>query len=288
MSSNSAFLLSKNALPFLGRQLDSAHPITACFDTTNRANGSWRLYVDDVDVLMADIYPVASSGQAACTANGSKACDLRHGIGDSLRTTINNTGKPLWCAAPTHHTTSTAPHHPPTPPANRFGNPPSASTTAQRTPVCHLVNLPFNPQIPSASTPSTTHHHHQVHNHILQHTSPTHTTTTTKTSPNPTNNQQQPTTTHTSHHHHHAHSHSNTPRPPRFVPQAFGNQEGVQREPSVGEERAFVYTAVIAGATGEAQQAQREGEEEQGQEEGQEQEQDERAGAGAGEGRGVA
>eukprot|EP01052_Picozoa_sp_SAG31_P044709 SAG31_NODE_7894_length_1572_cov_0.756280_2_plen_321_part_01 len=85
----------------------------------------------DVDVLMADIYPIASSGQAACTVNTSAACNLQKNIGGSLRTTIQNTGKPLW-----------------------------------------------------------------------------------------------------------------------FVPQAFGNQEGIQREPSVGELRAFVYTAVIAGATG--------------------------------------
>ena len=35
-----------------------------------------------------------------------------------------------------------------------------------------------------------------------------------------------------------------------LFPQAFGNQEGIQREPSPGEERAMVYTAVIAGATG--------------------------------------
>ena len=113
------------------RSLDTAHPITACFDTTNQPDGAWRNYSANVDVLMADIYPIQSAGEAACTAKASVTCNLKKQIGDSLRTTIKNTGKPLW-----------------------------------------------------------------------------------------------------------------------FVPQAFGNQEGIQREPSVGEVRAMVYTAIVAGATG--------------------------------------
>jgi hypothetical protein len=78
------------------RKLDSAHPISACFDTTNRKNGSWNLYVDAVDVLLADIYPVGTAGEAACTANASSQCDLQKNIYASLVTAINNTGKPLW------------------------------------------------------------------------------------------------------------------------------------------------------------------------------------------------
>ena len=35
-----------------------------------------------------------------------------------------------------------------------------------------------------------------------------------------------------------------------YVPQAFGSQEGIQREPSPGEVRAMVYSALLAGATG--------------------------------------
>ena len=35
-----------------------------------------------------------------------------------------------------------------------------------------------------------------------------------------------------------------------YVPQAFGSQEGIQREPSPGETRLMTYSALIAGATG--------------------------------------
>ena len=43
---------------------------------------------------------------------------------------------------------------------------------------------------------------------------------------------------------------THTGKPCWFVPQAFGNQEGVQREPSRGEARVMSYTSIIAGATG--------------------------------------
>ena len=78
------------------REQDLSHPISACFDTTNRADGAWRDYAMDVDILMADIYPVETAGQHACTSKQSAACNLRKNIGDSLRTTMKNTGKPLW------------------------------------------------------------------------------------------------------------------------------------------------------------------------------------------------
>ena len=110
------------------RELDQKHPITACFDTTNRPDGTWQRYADAVDVLLADIYPISGSSEACLRSNG---CDISKDIGDSVRATVTHTGKPCW-----------------------------------------------------------------------------------------------------------------------FVPQAFGNQEGVQREPSRGEARVMSYTSIIAGATG--------------------------------------
>jgi hypothetical protein len=41
------------------REMDTKHPITACFDTTNRPDGTWSKYADAVDVLLADIYPIS-------------------------------------------------------------------------------------------------------------------------------------------------------------------------------------------------------------------------------------
>ena len=110
------------------RSIDSKRPVSMCFDTTNRPGGTWPLYVNATDVVLADIYPTGSMSAACTPANG---CNITKSIGDSIRQAIAATGKTTW-----------------------------------------------------------------------------------------------------------------------FVPQAFGSQEAYQREPSVGEARIMVYSALLAGATG--------------------------------------
>ena len=111
------------------RSIDTRRPVSMCFDTTNRGKaGTWQLYVNHTDVVLADIYPV-SRRSIACTA--ATGCNVTKDIGDSIRATIAATNKTTW-----------------------------------------------------------------------------------------------------------------------FVPQAYGSQEGYQREPSAGEARVMVYAALLAGATG--------------------------------------
>lgn len=111
------------------RSIDTRRPVSMCFDTTNRGKaGTWQLYVNHTDVVLADIYPI-SHRSIACTA--VTGCNVTKDIGDSIRATVAATNKTTW-----------------------------------------------------------------------------------------------------------------------FVPQAYGSQEGYQREPSAGEARVMVYAALLAGATG--------------------------------------
>ena len=75
------------------RSLDTSHPISMCFDTTNRPDGTWPLYVNATDVVLADIYSISGSSKPCTAANG---CNITRDVGDSIRATIAATKKTLW------------------------------------------------------------------------------------------------------------------------------------------------------------------------------------------------
>ena len=52
-----------HAASALIRSLDTTRPISMCFDTTQRPGGTWPLYVNATDVVLADIYPVVGIEQ---------------------------------------------------------------------------------------------------------------------------------------------------------------------------------------------------------------------------------
>ena len=62
---------------------------------TNRPDGTWQKYADAVDVLLADIYPISDNSEA-CTLAADPPCNISSDIGDSIRATVQHTGKPVW------------------------------------------------------------------------------------------------------------------------------------------------------------------------------------------------
>ena len=75
------------------RSIDARRPISMCFDTTDKAGGTWPKYVNSTDILLADIYPVTRQ-PGACTA--AAGCNITSMVGDSIRQTVERTGLPVW------------------------------------------------------------------------------------------------------------------------------------------------------------------------------------------------
>ena len=81
------------------RALDTSRPISACFDTSplvpQPPGESWEVYSGSVDVLLADIYPIAGNvGPNPCTL--AMGCNVTAVVGDSIRQMVAATGKPVW------------------------------------------------------------------------------------------------------------------------------------------------------------------------------------------------